>query len=83
MMKGGVGTFNKKASEAYTALTESEKERLAQLSVTSTEVTTMSLKETVKAGTKAFKIIQKQVAIIIKYRSEAAPFFDDFMSLFY
>ena len=53
-MKGGVGTFNKKASEKHNALTESEKERLAQLSV-KTEVTTMSPKETVKAGTKAFR----------------------------
>ena len=60
-MKSGVGAFNKKASEAYGALTKSEKERLAQLSLTSTEETTMSLKETIKAGTKAFKIIQKQV----------------------
>ena len=60
-MKSGVGVFNKKASEMYSALPQSEKDRLVKLSGDNNSTEVMSPKDVIKAGTKAFKIIHKQV----------------------
>ena len=51
-------------SEVYGSLAQAEKDRLVKLASTSEEIT-MSPKETVKAGSKAFKIIHRQVLLLV------------------
>ena len=64
-LKSGAGNFNKVASNVYHAMPLEEKQRLDNLSATSTKSHPMSRRGIMKRGRMIFKKIQKQVETTI------------------
>lgn len=60
-MVGGAGAFNKAASMSYADLPTADKERLREAAANHKQCSSMSVKDVMKAGARAFKKIHRQV----------------------